>query len=184
MAYNYVSSFVYGGSRSEISYTFTKHTTSLYDLQRTANNAIDDWKNGLIKQIEDHAFEQKRLIEQARQKQEECLRDMRQQFVEINNIYEDKRNDEEIKRLLDKCRTLKVELVGLNFDPREKDFIRVTPIELSERMDQQEFSSNKTENDKFEKRSTEGAGAGSFFDKSSTSNSYSTATSATSDRIK
>jgi hypothetical protein len=184
MDYISQSSFGYAGSTSEIYSIFRHHQNSLFDQRQKANQAIDEWSSGLAQQIKDHAFEQKRLVDQAYENQRKYLDDMRENFVATKLIYDRNNDNKEIDRLLDKCRSLKGELVELNFDPREKDFIRVTPIELSERMDQQEFSSNKTENDKFEKLSTERAVAASLFDKGSTSSSYSTATSATSDRVK
>jgi hypothetical protein len=169
---------------SEIYDIFTRHHHSLIDQQWKANHAIDDWSTNLVQEIRDYASAQKRLVDQAYQKQQKHLDDMRDQFVEINNIYEDKKNTEEIKRLLDRCKTLKVELVELNFHPCGKEFIQITPIELSERIDQEELSSSKNGDGKFELKSTQKSTTDSVIDRGLSSNSYSTSTSATPTRMK
>jgi hypothetical protein len=173
------------GSTGEIYDAFRRHTNSLYDLQSKANQAIDEWSSGLINEIREHAFKQKLIVQEAHKLHQKHLDDMRDQFLEINSIYEQKRNTEEIERLLEKCKTLEVELVNLTFPSINKEFIEVTVVEPSEQTDQKELNSRKTSDDKFEDRSMGRDDIGSIHDGNlNLSSSYSKSTALASDRIK
>jgi hypothetical protein len=167
---------------SQIYDIFRGHINSLFDRQSTANQAIDEWSIDLINQIRDHTRKQKHLVEEAYKTQRQYFETMRDQFVEINNIYERKNDTEEIKRLLEKCRTLQVELVNIKFASITKEFIEVTPVEPSDQMNQQQLNTGKSGDNKFENRSTGRNEIGSVNDKDLNSGSYSKPTVSTSER--
>jgi len=155
---------------------------SLSDQQQKANQAIDDWSNGFIKQISDHAFKQRRLVDKAYNIHEEHLKNMRSQFVEINSIYERKNDTEEINRLLERCKNLKVDLVNIMFRSRNNEFIDVTVVEPTERMEPEELNPRKARDDKLVNQWLERDGTGSVYDNDFSSKTYSKLTASASDR--
>jgi len=92
--------------------------------------------------------------------------------MEINRICEEKNNTEEIKRLLEQCKTLKVNLVDLKFPLINKEFIEVTIIEPPKQMQQEEYHSFTTEDDKLKSRSIEDNETGSAYDRGSNFGSH------------
>jgi hypothetical protein len=155
---------------------------SLIDRQANANQVINNWSSDLMNQIGDHALKQKRLVEEAYKIQQKYLETMREQFLEINSIYQRKNDTEEIKRLLEKSRTLQMELVNIKFSSINKEFIEVTPVEPPDQMNQEELNTGKGGDNKFENQSTGRSETGSAYDKDLNSGSYSKPTASTSER--
>ena len=184
MAYSYQSSIGSRGLMGQIYNIFGRHSSSRFDQRWEADKAIDDWRRDLVKQIDDYATEQKRIIEQTFKDQDKYFDDMREDFVATSIISERNEDAIEIDRLLRKCRTLKMELVELSFHSVDKQFIRFTPIKPSERMDQEELNSSKNGDGKVEQRSTQRTTTDSVLDTGLSSNSYSTSASATPTRMK
>ncbi|CAF1397943.1 unnamed protein product [Rotaria sordida] len=135
-------------------------------------------------QIRDYTSQQKRLLEQVYENQRKYLENMRDQFVETILIYERKQDTEEINRLLEKCKTLEVELVKLNYPSKDTPFIEITPVESSERMDHEELNQGKTANENSEKPSIQKNETGSLLGRGDSDiNSYSNSTYATVNQI-
>jgi hypothetical protein len=167
---------------SQIYDIFRGHINSLFDRQLEVNQAIDEWSTGLISQIREHAIQQKRLVEEAYRIQRKYFETMRDQFVETSRVYERKSDTEEIKRLLEKCRTLQMELVNIKFSSIHKDFIEVIPVEPPDQINQQELNTGKSGDNKFENQSTERNETGFVNDRDINSGSYSKPTVSNSER--
>ncbi|CAF1334748.1 unnamed protein product [Adineta steineri] len=69
--------------------------------------------------------------------------------------YEAKNNASEIDRLLDKCKKLEVKLVEFNFEPCNRMFIKIKPIDSSEHFNQDDFTPHKTKDNQFDEQFTE-----------------------------
>jgi hypothetical protein len=117
-----------------------------------------------MNQIRDYAREQRGLVEEAYKIHRKHLGDIRDQCIEINNICARKNDTEEIKRLLERCKTLKVNLVDLKFPSINKEFIEVTIIEPPKRLEQVESHPVTTEYDKLKNRSMGNNRTGSAYD--------------------
>lgn len=179
---SYLDTSGFKGSMSQIYDIFGGYTNSLFDRQLEVNQVIDKWCTGLISQIREHAIQQKRLVEEAYRIQRKYFETMRDQFVETSRVYERKSDTEEIKRLLEKCRTLQMELVNIKFSSIHKDFIEVIPVEPPDQINQQELNTGKSGDNKFENQSTGRSETGSAYDKDLNSGSYSKPTASTSER--
>ncbi|CAF3421643.1 unnamed protein product [Rotaria sp. Silwood1] len=149
--YTYSSSYGSGRPRDEIYSIFQRHGNSLIEQETKAYRAIEEWSASLILQIREYASQQQRLLRHAYEKQRKYFEDLRGQFVETSFIYEQNKNTEEINRLLEKCKTLEVELVKVNYPTRDTPFIEVIPVEPSEQMNHKKLNQNKTANGEFEK---------------------------------
>jgi hypothetical protein len=134
---------------------FGTYLSSLSNQEAKARQALDDWSTALYRQIQDHVSQQRQLILKTYQIQREGLENMRQQFVDATIIYERSKKTEEIDRLLEKCKNLKVDLVKFGFYSRSTEFIQVTPVKLPELMDQDDFNSGKSEKPLTESEKTE-----------------------------
>jgi hypothetical protein len=123
-------------------------------------------------QIGDHARKQILLVEEAYKKHEKHFENVRDQCVEIYRICERNNDTEEIKRLLEQCKTLKVNLVDLKFPLINKEFIEVTIIEPPKQMQQEEYHPVTTEDDKLKNRSIGDKGTASSYDSGSNFGSH------------
>jgi hypothetical protein len=148
----------------EIYDIFRRHLNSLLDEQSKANQAINDWCSTLMNQIGDHTRKQRSLVEEAYKIHEKHFEDIRDQSMEIYRLCERTNDTEEIKRLLERCKTLKVNLVDLKFPLINKEFIEVTIIEPPKRLEQVESHPVTTEYDKLKNRSMGNNGTGSAYD--------------------
>jgi hypothetical protein len=134
---------------------FGSHLSSLANQETKAYQALDDWSSALYSQIRDHVSQQRQLILQTYEIQRNHLENIRKQFVDASIIYEQRKNTEEIDRILAKCKSLKVDLVKFDFYSRSTEFIQVTPVKLPELMDQDDFNSGKSEKPSTEREKTE-----------------------------
>ncbi len=161
-----------GRTIGEIYNIFRRHLDSLFEEQSKANQAINDWSSNLMTQIGDHARKQILLVEEAYKKHEKHFENVRDQCVEIYRICERNNDTEEIKRLLEQCKTLKVNLVDLKFPLINKEFIEVTIIEPPKQMQQEEYHPVTTEDDKLKNRSIGDKGTASSYDSGSNFGSH------------
>lgn len=181
----YSTASLYRTQTSEIYDIFRSHMRLLSDQEIKANQIIEEWSTGLIAQIRDYAFEQKKIVRQASDSLQNFLDDMRNQFVEISIIYEKKQDTEEMKQLLERCKTLKVELVKLEFYSMGKDFIKVTPVEPPERLDQEKSDESRTTDKSSVRSSIKKDATDISLDRNNSNlNGSSTSTFLNSDRIK
>ncbi|CAF2410395.1 unnamed protein product [Rotaria sp. Silwood2] len=158
---------------------------SLHDQERKAHQAIEEWSTSLMVQIRDYTSQQRRLLQHAYESHRKYLEDMRGQFVETSSIYEQNKDTEEINRLIERCKTLEVELVKLNYPSKDTPFIEVIPVEPPEQMDHKKSNQGKTGNESIEKSLIEKSETESLPDGGDSDiNSYSKSTYATFNRTK
>lgn len=173
----------YRSSIREIFDSFGRHRSSLENRKWEANRKIDNWSRELKAEIENHALEQKLLVEQAYKVHNEHLGKMREQFLELSSVYERTNNTEELNRLLDRLKTIKVALLDFKLSMISKEFIEVTTVEPTEQIDKEEYNSDETAVRRFEKLSTKGQ-TGSVHGTSFDSSTLSTSTASTLDQTK
>ena len=187
---NYTSSTYFSLSASrrsidEIYATFRHHWNSLWEEERKVNEAIDEWSIGLINQIRDYTSRQKALVSQVFKSYQKHLDEMRDQFVQSGYVYERKGDTMELNRLVEKCKTLEIELVKFNFHSENIEFIDLKPIEPSELIAQDMLDQNQIVDQNFGNRSNDRSAFESrHASEDSKFNSYSTSTFVTTDQTR
>jgi len=154
----------------------------LVDLQAKAYQEINEWSISLINQIKDHALKQRSLVLEAYNIHRKHLENMREQFVETNSIYERKNDTEEVNRLLERCKNLKVNIVNITYRSSDNEFMEVTIVEPSDGMEPEDPNPKKARDDKFENARPERDETGSAYDKDFKSSLYSYSTASASNR--
>ncbi len=109
----------------DIHYLFNGYARDLYYRKLDMSQEINNWSNALIGQIQTHAQEQNRLLDQEYQNQERYLSEKRNEFIETALIHEQKRDNEQISQLMKQCNALKFELAVFEFPERGIPFIEV-----------------------------------------------------------
>ena len=130
---------------------FNDFSKELYTQRCNMAQEIADWATTLIRQIEDHAREQTRFLDQEYQKQEDYLHSMRMQLHNANNSYGQRDDDEQIRQLVEQCKSVKMELVALEYAERAIPFVQFLTEEQAARKKRNEKSvqrvaDNKPEN--------------------------------------
>ena len=159
-----MSAYNYERYREEIDETFRYLLKSLDVEQSKAVDAIEEWCAIRMDEIKEHTIQQRQLVYDAKETHQKHLENIRDQYLEINRICDQKNNTDEIRQLLEKCKSFKVNLVDLNFTPKSKDFIEVTIIEPPERLEHEESNLVTTEGDKLQSKLIERNTTGSVSD--------------------
>jgi ERCC4-type nuclease len=99
--------------------------------------------------IDDHAYEQKRLLEQEYQKQISYLEGSRNQFINASRPYELKGDNDQIDQLLVQCSALKCELAALQSSERTIRFIQFMTEEQIAQKKRNERNTERVDDSKF-----------------------------------
>jgi hypothetical protein len=117
---------------------------------------INSWRDALVRQIDDHVRDQRRLLEQEYRKQQNYIEDTRQQFIDATRPLEHSGNNERIDQLIAQCKALKFELAALEFPERTIPFIEFMTEEKLARKKRDEKKTDRTEYNKPRKNSSGG----------------------------
>ncbi|CAF3572950.1 unnamed protein product [Rotaria socialis] len=112
-------------SEMEIRNLFERHMKALLDQKNTMINEIIEWENNLIRQIQENVTNQKALVEQYCKYQLNSLRATCQEFLDTALIYEQNKNREEVRRLIEHCHSLKAELGVFDYPEQPIPFIKI-----------------------------------------------------------
>jgi hypothetical protein len=112
-------------SETEISNLFERHIKALLDEKKRMINEIIEWENNLIRQIQENVNQQKNRLEQECKNQLEYLQIKRQEFLDTALIYEERRDREEVRQLLEQCHALKYQLGSFEYLEQPILFIQV-----------------------------------------------------------
>ncbi len=112
-------------SETEICNLFERHIQALSDEKRKMINEINEWENNLIRQIQENVNKQTKLLEQQCKNQLDYLQTKRQEFLDTALIYEDRRDREEVRQLLEQCHALKFQLGSFDYPEQPIPFIQI-----------------------------------------------------------
>ncbi|CAF1326706.1 unnamed protein product [Adineta steineri] len=138
-------------SEIEIGNLFERHKKSLIDHKQNMINEINEWRENLICQIQKHIDKQKFLVEQEFKIQSNYLQIKHQEFLDTALIYEERKNREEVRQLLEQCHALRFELSAFDYSEQYIPFIQI-------KKEQQliEIKPNSFNTHNYEKQSTRG----------------------------
>jgi hypothetical protein len=112
-------------SETEICNLFERHARTLLDEKRRMINEIIEWETNLIRQIQENVNQQKNRLEEDYKNQLEYLQIKRQEFLDTALIYEERRDREEVRQLLEQCHALKYQLGLFEYLEKPTLFIQV-----------------------------------------------------------
>ena len=112
-------------SETEIRNVFERHMKVLNDQKWKMINEITEWGNNLIRQIQENVVKQKSILEQECKNQSYYLQTTCQEFLDTALIYEEKKDREEVRLLLEQCHALKFELKSFDYPEQFIPFIQV-----------------------------------------------------------
>jgi hypothetical protein len=107
----------------DIGKIFDKYYTELSDQRRKMAEQILNWVEYVWCQIKDHMNEQKRLLDQEYENQQQYLEKKRQEYIDEALVYEKEKNNEQIHQLLAQCNALKFELTTFQYSPRTISYL-------------------------------------------------------------
>jgi len=110
----------------EIRQLFEQYQKTLTDQKCKMCDDIADWRDATIDSIYKHANQQTYFLEQKYKKKLDILNKACQQFVEELRLYEQLNNTEDVNRLLEQCKGLKIELAALEHKGQTIPFVEVT----------------------------------------------------------
>jgi hypothetical protein len=110
---------------------------------------INNWQITQSRVIEDHAYQQKLLLEDEYRKQGSYLNNTRQQFINAARIYEHTSDNGQIDQLLVQCSALKCELAGLESSERTIRFIQFMTEEQIAQKKRNERNTERVDDSKF-----------------------------------
>lgn len=112
-------------SETEIRSLFERHMEELVGQKRRMINEINEWANNLLQQIHENVVQQKALLEQEYKGQVNYLHVKCQEFLDTALIYEEQKNREEVRLLIEQCHSLKTQLGDLQYSERSILFIKI-----------------------------------------------------------
>ncbi|UJR21009.1 hypothetical protein I4U23_024109 [Adineta vaga] len=112
-------------SATEFRDLFERHSKTLLDQKLMMINEIDEWGNNLVHQVEQNLTRQKKLVEHEYQLQLNHLRQKHQEYLDTAFVYEEQKNREEIRLLLEQCHTLKLQLGSFDYPEQTIPFIQI-----------------------------------------------------------
>ena len=115
-------------SETEISNLFERHMKILIDEKQRIINELIEWEKNLIHQVQDNVRQQKHLLEQQCRYQYEMLKVKRQEYLDTALIYEQRQDREEVRRLLEQCHHLKLQLISFEYPEKIIPFIQIQKI--------------------------------------------------------
>jgi len=136
-------------SETEISNLFERHMKALLDQKRKMINEIIEWENNLIRQIQENVNKQKDLLEQECKTQSDYLQTKRQEFLNTALFYEERRDREEVRQLLEQCHALTFELGSFEYPEQPIPFIQIKKEKSSVKTKQNSSNTHKFENNDF-----------------------------------
>ncbi|CAF3773402.1 unnamed protein product [Rotaria sordida] len=141
-------------SETEIRNLFERHMKVLYDQKQKMINEIAEWENNLIRQIQENVANQKTLLEQECKYQLNYLQAKCQEFLDTALIYEENKNREEVRQLIEQCHAVKFEIGVFEYPERLIPFIKMQKEQQRVELKQDVFNthqlnSKSTNNDNF-----------------------------------
>jgi hypothetical protein len=112
-------------SETEICNLFERHMKTLLDQKCSMINEITEWGNNLIRQIQENVDKQKGLVERGYKNQLDYLHTQHQEFLDTALVYEERKNREEVRQLLEQCHELKFELGSFEYPEQSIPFIQI-----------------------------------------------------------
>ena len=120
------SSFRKCQSETEIRNIFERHMRTLLDFKRKMINEITEWETNLIRQIQQNVINQKNFLENEYKLQLQDLEIKCQEFLDTALIYEEKKNRDEVRRLIEQCHIYKIELGTFEYPEKLIPFIELS----------------------------------------------------------
>lgn len=136
-------------SETEISNLFERHMKALIDQKRKMINEIIEWENNLIRQIQENVNKQKNLLEQECKSQSDYLQTKRQEFINTALFYEERRDREQVRQLLEQCHALTFELGSFEYPEQPIPFIQIKKQRSPVKTKPDSSNTHKFENDDF-----------------------------------
>jgi len=141
-------------SETEICNLFERHMKALLDQKQKMINEVIEWENNLIRQIRENVNKQKDLLEKECKNQSDYLQIKRQEYLDTALIYEERRDREQVRQLLEQCHTLTCELGSFEYPEQPIPFIRIQkdkqPVEAKQdSTNRRKFENKSTINDNF-----------------------------------
>lgn len=112
-------------SETEISDLFERHAQALFNEKQRMISELIEWKKNLIRQIEENVSVQNERLEIEWKKQFKYLQIKRQEFLDTALIYEQRKDREEVRQLLEQCHALKCQLGTWEYPEQSIPFIRI-----------------------------------------------------------
>jgi ribosomal protein S17E len=134
-------------SETDIRHIFNRYITTLFNTKWKISDEMTEWSKKLINQIQEYVAQQKELLEQEYAKKVICLNTLRDQVVEQALQYEEKKDTEHIKELINQCNTLKVELPMLVYVDRPIPSIQLISDEQMVQQSDNECTVQKIEDE-------------------------------------
>jgi len=142
-----VSSFMDSPYTADIKRQFDKLTMDLHDERWKIEESINSWAETLHFQIVEHVKEQKNLLECFHNDRQRILHEKRDEIVKEMHKLNRQRENNEINNLLQRCKTLKFELlVEFSYEDQPLSFIQCVTKEHLEQKKKIESSATKTGN--------------------------------------
>lgn len=119
-------------SETEISNLFERHMKTLVDEKQRMIDEIIEWEKNLIQQIQENVRRQKHLLEQQCRYEFEALKIKRKEYLDTALIYEQRNDREEVRRLLEQCHNLKLQLASFEYPEKFIPFVQVQKMIIAE----------------------------------------------------
>ncbi|CAF1326690.1 unnamed protein product [Adineta steineri] len=125
-------------SEQEIRHVFRHLVTTLYSQKWKIVDQITDWSATLIRQIQEHVDDQRKLLDQIYEQKVSYLDTVRDQFLKQVLVYDEKNDIQQIHQLIKQCNNLKFEVAMLVYVERPIVSIQLMAEELSPQVYQHE----------------------------------------------
>jgi hypothetical protein len=156
-------------AETEIRGQFKQYNDTLARKKKEESEALTKWGETLISQIKNHVTEQKKLLDQHFDNQKRFLDDEQKKFLAHPVVQEKKNDKEQIDRLIDACKALKLNLDILHrYDQpiaymrvmKEEELVLKSPDETSTKQPQENESQNRTTEDNNNSTGNTASGSG------------------------
>lgn len=129
----------------DIHNVFNLFAKELSDKGQSLFKEIETWRNDLVRQIDDHAAKQKRLLEQEYRRQKTDIQNNREQRLSVGRRRDNNVEDKQINQLISQCKALKFELGVSEYPENSIPFIKF--------MTEEQVAQSKLSEAKAEKKS-------------------------------
>jgi hypothetical protein len=137
-------------SETDIRHFFSCQVKVLFIQKWKIADAISEWSKWLAQKIHEYASEQRKLLDEEYEKKVLRLNIIRDQVLERALLYEQKKETEQIRQLLDQCSNLKIELATLVYIERPISSIQLIVEGQPLQKNQNECNIQKTDNEQIE----------------------------------
>ena len=121
--------------------TFDGHFSALKQRMKDADTDIFNWGSDLRLRIDAHVDQQRSLLQQYYRDEHKLLVCKEKELLQLESTYQ--REHQQLDRLLEKCRSLKLELFTIEYDTESIPFVKcMTPSEMAKRSEREARQKN------------------------------------------